>query len=141
MYFFVDANVVIDFLADRKPFSKACNKLFDLSDKGKVKLFISSLSYNNIYYVVKKATTHKAMITILRELELMTETVDVTKSIIKLSLASDFNDFEDAIQYYAAISHKKINAIVTRDTKRYKNSELAVLTPEEAVGLIESEKR
>ncbi len=141
MYFFVDANVVIDFLADRKPFSKASNKLFDLSDKGKVKLFISSLSYSNIYYVVKKSTTHKGMITILRELELMTETVDVTKSIIKLSLASDFNDFEDAIQYYAAISNKKINAIVTRDTKGYKNSELAVLTPEEAVGLVESEKR
>jgi len=138
IYLFLDTNVVIDFIADRKPFSKAAAKLFDHSEKGKVKLFISSLSYNNIYYVVKKATTHKEVIEILRELELMTETVDVTKSIVKLALASNFKDFEDAIQYYTAVSNKKIMAIVTRDSKDYKNSNLAILTPEEAVSLAEN---
>lgn len=137
-YFFIDTNIIIDFIADRKPFSKAAAKLFDYSEKGKVKLFISSLSYSNIYYVVKKSTTHKEMIMVLRELEAMTETLDITKSIIKSSLSSDFKDFEDAIQYYTAISTKKTSAIVTRDTKDYKQSNLAVLTPEEAVGLIES---
>lgn len=137
-YFFLDTNVIIDFIADRKPFSKAAAKLFDFSEKGKIKIFISSLSYNNIYYVVKKATSHKEMITILRELESMTETVDVTKSIIKSSLSSDFKDFEDAIQYYTAISNKKMTAIVTRDTKDYKNSDLAILSPEEAISLVEN---
>ncbi|OFY96151.1 MAG: hypothetical protein A3K10_13850 [Bacteroidetes bacterium RIFCSPLOWO2_12_FULL_31_6] len=136
--FFLDTNVIIDFIAERKPFSKAAAKLFDLSEKGIVKIFISSLSYSNIYYVVKKSTSHKEMITILRELESMTETVDVTKSIIKSSLFSDFKDFEDAIQYHTAISNKKTTAIVTRDTKDYKNSNLAILTPEEAVSLIEN---
>ena len=76
------------------------------------------------------------MITILRELESMSETVDVTKSIIKSALSSDFKDFEDAIQYYTAISNKKTTAIVTRDTKDFKNSDLAILTPEEALSLI-----
>lgn len=137
-YFFLDTNVIIDFIADRKPFSKAAAKLFDFSEKGKIKIFISSLSYNNIYYVVKKSTSHKEMITILRELESMTETVDVTKSIIKSSLSSDFKDFEDAIQYYTAISNKKMTAIVTRDTKDYKNSDLAILSPEEAISLVEN---
>lgn len=138
-YFFLDTNVIIDFIADRKPFSKAAARLFDFSEKGKVKIFISSLSYSNIYYVVKKATSHKEMISILRELESMTETIDVTKSIIKSSLSSDFKDFEDAIQYFTAISNKKTTAIVTRDTKDYKNSHLAVLSPEEAVSLIEND--
>lgn len=137
-YVFLDTNVIIDFIADRKPFSKAAAKLFDFSEKGKVKIFISSLSYSNIYYVVKKATSHKAMITILRDLESMTETLDVTKSVIKSSLSSDFKDFEDAIQYYTAISNKKTTTIVTRDTKDFKNSELAVMTPEEAISLIEN---
>lgn len=138
-YFFLDTNVIIDFIADRKPFSKAAARLFDYSEKDKVKIFISSLSYSNIYYVVKKATSHKEMISILRELESMTETIDVTKSIIKSSLSSDFKDFEDAIQYFTAISNKKTTAIVTRDTKDYKNSQLAVLSPEEAVSLIEND--
>lgn len=136
--FFIDTNVIIDFIADRKPFSRAAAKLFDYSEKGKVKLFISALSYSNIYYVVKKETSHKEMISILHELYSMAETIDVTKSIIKSSLSSDFKDFEDAIQYYTAISNKKTTAIVTRDTKGFKNSDLAVLSPEEAVSLLEN---
>lgn len=135
--FFLDTNVVIDLIADRKPFSKDAAKLFDYSEKGKIKIFISSLSYSNIFYVVKKAIGHKELIVILRELESMTETVDVTKSIIKSSLSSNFKDFEDAIQYYTAISNKKTTAIVTRDIRDFKNSALAVLTPDEALSLIE----
>lgn len=138
IYLFLDANVIIDLIADRKPFSKSAAKLFDYSEKGKAKICISSLSYSNIYYVVKKNTSHKEMITVLRELEAITETIDVTKSIIKSSLSSDFKDFEDAIQYHTAISNKKINAIVTRDTKGFKNSSIAVMTAEEAVSLIEN---
>src|ERR1035437_7673535 len=136
--FFVDTNVIIDFIADRKPFSKAAAKLFDYSEKSKARIFISSLSYSNIYYVVRQIINPKEMISILHELEAMTETLDVTKSIIKSSLSSDFKDFEDAIQYYTAVSNKKISVIVTRDTKDYKNSDLAVMTPEEAVSLIEN---
>ncbi len=138
IYYFLDTNVIIDFIADRKPFSTTAAKIFDFSEKGKVKIFISSLSYSNIYYVVKKTTSHKDMTAILRDLESMTETVDVTKSIIKSSLSSDFKDFEDAIQYYTAVSNKKTTAIVTRDTKGFKNNNIAVLSPEEAVILIES---
>lgn len=135
---FVDTNIIIDFIADRKPFSKTAAKLFDYSEKGKVKLFISALSYSNIYYVVKKGTSHKEMISVLKELESMTETIDATKAIIKSALSSDFKDFEDAIQYNSAISVKKISAIVTRNTKDYKNSSIAIVTPEEVIGLIES---
>jgi predicted nucleic acid-binding protein len=136
IYLFVDTNVIIDFIADRKPFSKAAIQLFDYCEKNKVKIFISSLSYNNIYYVLKKFTSHKEMIAVLTELEGMTETLDVTKSIIKSALSSNFKDFEDAVQYYSATSNKKISAIVTRDPKDYKNSTLSILTPEEAIGLI-----
>lgn len=137
-YFFVDTNVIIDFIANRHPFSLEAAKLFDYAEKGKVKIFISSLSYSNIYYVVKKVTTHKEMIHILKELESLTETVDVTKSVIKSSLSSHFKDFEDAIQYYTAISNKKIAAIITRDIKDFKNSTLAVMTPEEAISMLEN---
>lgn len=130
---FVDTNILIDFIADRKPFSKSAAKLFDYAEKGKVKLFVSALSYSNVYYVVKKAASHKEMITILRELESMTETLDVTKAIIKASLNADFKDYEDAIQYCTALSKKRISAIVTRNTKDYKNSNLAVLTSDEVI--------
>ena len=135
---FIDTDVVVDLLTDRKPFSGIAARLFDHSEKGNARLYLSSLSYANIYYVVRKNTTHKTMIGLLRDLESITETVDVTKAIIKASLQSEFKDFEDAIQYQAAVSNKKISAIVTRNPKDYKGSALAVLSPEEAVGLLDS---
>ena len=64
-----------------------------------------------------------------------------TKEIINKSLKSDFRDFEDAIQYNCAKSLKKIDFIVTRDTKDFKTSSLPILTPKEAVTLIESISR
>ena len=134
--FFIDTNVIIDLLADRQPFTAIAARLFNFAEKGKVKLFVSALSYSHIYYVLKKNTTHKEMIALLKELELLTETMDVTKQIITKAISSDFKDFEDAIQYNTAISNKKITAIVTRNTKDYKNSELPVLTPEEAIILL-----
>ena len=48
---FLDTNVVIDFLADRKPFSSAAAQIFNASVAGKIKLYISAVSYNNIYYI------------------------------------------------------------------------------------------
>lgn len=78
------------------------------------------------------------MITILRDLEALTETLDVTKQIISKALNSDFKDLEDSIQYHTAICNKKIAGIVTRNVKDYKNSELAVLTPDEVLSIIEN---
>ena len=135
---FLDTNIIIDVLADRKPFSETAAKLFDLSERGKINLFISALSYSNIYYVIKKNCSHKEMLLVLRDLEAITETLDVTKQIISKSLNSDFKDFEDSIQYYTAVSNKKIDAIITRNAKDYKKSELVVLTPEEVLSAIEN---
>ena len=75
---------------------------------------------------------------ILEELEEMTDTIDVTKTIIKQSLKTDFKDYEDAIQYYCALSKPKIDFIITRDTKDFKKSTLPVLTPSEAIGSLDN---
>ena len=50
------------------------------------------------------------------------------------ALHSDFKDFEDAIQYNSANS-KKINAIITRNPKDFKNSKLLILSVEEALAM------
>jgi predicted nucleic acid-binding protein len=132
-HIFMDTNVVIDFLADRQPFSLQTAKLFDLTINEKVRIYISAVSYNNIYYVLRQSLTNNATIKLLEELSEMAEIVDVTRAIIKQSLKTDFTDYEDAIQYYCALSSPKIDLIVTRNTKDFKKSTLPVLTPAEAV--------
>ena len=138
---FLDTNVIIDFLADRKPFSVAAAGIFNYATAGKIKLYISAISYNNIYYILRQSFSNTETIKLLDELSQMTEIADVTKSVTKSSLKSDLKDFEDAIQYNCALSLNKIDFIVTRDTKDFKKSILPVMNPVEALILIESAGR
>ena len=138
---FLDTNVVIDFLADRKPFSLFAAKIFNDAVQGKVKLFISAVSYNNIYYILRQSLTNNETLKLLNEISDLAEIVDVTKSTIRNSLKSDFKDFEDAIQYNCALSISKLDALVTRDTKDFKKSLLPVFTPEEIVNILKHASR
>lgn len=135
---FLDTNVLIDFLADRKPFSIDAAKLFNYSLKNKVTIYVAAVSYNNIYYILRQNCSHVQTINILTQLKEWTETVDVSDIVITNSLKSEFKDFEDAIQYYCSKSVNKIDCIVTRNTKDFKNSSLATMTPKEALVMIES---
>ena len=58
------------------------------------------------------------------------------KSTIEKALNSDFKDFEDALQNFAAENYGEIEAIITRNVKDYKRSEIGILTPESFVKLI-----
>jgi predicted nucleic acid-binding protein len=137
MVLLIDTNVLIDFLADRQPFSISAGRLFTLSLNKKIKIFISAISYNNIYYILKQNSTHKETIKILTELSAMTEVIDLTMNILTNALKSEFKDFEDAIQYYSALTNTKIDKIVTRNTKDFKRSEIAVMTPDEVLSILD----
>ena len=133
---FLDTNVLIDFLADRKPFSTHAAKLFSLAEEGKARLYISAVSYNNIYYIIRQSLNHNETLKLLSQLSEMVDIADVTATIVRRALkTSYFNDFEDAIQYHSALSIAGINCIVTRNIKDYKKSTVVVLTPVEAVSL------
>ena len=137
-HIFLDTNVLIDFLADRKPFSLEAAKLFNYSFKKKVSIYVATVSYNNIYYILRQSCSHSLAIKILNELQEWTEAIDVSKDVIRKALKSDFKDFEDAIQYNCAKTLNKIDCIVTRDTKDFKTSSIPIMTPKEALTMIES---
>ena len=133
---FLDTNVIIDFLADRQPFSLPPAEILNASVNSKLKIFIAAVSFNNIYYIIRQSQSHKQTIKILNELCEMAAIIDVTQNIIRKSLSSDFADFEDAIQYNCALDIKSIDFIVTRNSKDFKKSMLPVLSPEEALNIL-----
>jgi predicted nucleic acid-binding protein len=135
-HLFLDTNVLIDFLSDRKPFSDDAAILFNYSLNKEIKIYVSAVSYNNIYYIIRKTLTHQSTIRILNELQELTECIDVSNEVIKNSLNSDFKDFEDAIQYNSAKSESKIDFIVTRNSKDFKLSSIPVISPKEALTMI-----
>ena len=127
---FIDSDVVIDFFTDRLPFANPASEIFELSDQGKIQLYLSAASINNIYYIVRRFLGHKSTLKIVEELTEMTEIVGTTKEEILQALKNDFKDFEDSIQYSCALTIDGLEAILTRNIKDYMNSVIAVFTPE-----------
>ncbi len=130
----VGTNIVLDLLAQREKFLEEAQKLFTLSDKNKVKLYISSLTMANIYYILSQQMKMNNVRKTLRKFKLLVEVLPMDNKIIDLSLDSDFNDFEDAIQYYTAIENE-ISIIVTRNLKDFKTAKIPVITAKEYIKL------
>ncbi len=135
-HLFIDANVVLDLLTGRTPFFEAAAELFEAAYNDRIVLYVSTLTFNNVYYVMSKAIGPKAANSRLKDLYDLVTVLDVTKEVVDHALRSGNVDFEDAVQYYAGISYKKVQAIITRDKKGFKNSDLPVFTPSEILGLI-----
>jgi len=135
---FIDTNVLIDFLADRRPLSLDAARLFELTSNGRLRIYISAISYNNIYYILRQSLAFDATLGLLSDLEDMTQVVDVTGDIIRRSLKTDFKDYEDAIQYYCALNVINLDFLITRNTKDFKKSAVPVLTPAEAIAALSS---
>ena len=129
---FIDTNIIIDLIADRKPFSKYAIALFKRAEEKKVHLFSSSHSIATTHYLLKKYMDEKALREVLYNLLDYLTVIAVDVAVLKKGLLSRHKDFEDAIQIICASSENNIEMIVTRNTKDYKFSEIPALTPDEA---------
>jgi predicted nucleic acid-binding protein len=135
--FFLDSDVVIDFFTDRAPFSSSASELFELNEQGVVTLFLSAVSINNIYYIVRKFLGHKKAIEVITLLTEITEVIGTTKKEIVQALKNEFDDFEDSIQFSSALTIENVDAIITRNIKDYRNSTVVVMTPLEFLKMID----
>ncbi len=126
---FVDTDVCIDLLSGRKPFNATAEKLFSLADIGKIKICVSSLSFSNIDYVLRSQYSANHSRQIIAKFKTLVTVLSVDSKTIDLAIASDFHDFEDAIQYYSAIENG-LTTLVTRNLKDFKKATIKVVTPE-----------
>ncbi len=137
---FVDSDVIIDFFTDREPFVNPASKIFELNESGLVQIYISAVSLNNIYYIVRKFLGHKDTIKIVEELVEITEIIGTTKKEIVQALKNDFKDYEDSVQYSSALNIKGLDAIVTRNTKDYIKAKLPIFTSESYIKTMNGER-
>lgn len=132
-HYFVDTNVLLDFLLRRDGFGPAALRLFAASDAGLVGLYASGLSFSHIYYAMRKTNPAAERLAALAELAELVEIIPVGRPIIEAALTLGFADFEDALQYGAARSRPDIEAIVTRDPRGFAAGALPVLAPPAAL--------
>jgi predicted nucleic acid-binding protein len=126
---FLDTDVIIDFITDRKPFSEDSAAVFSMIEQKRIRGYASSLSFSNICFMLKKYSSHRQVISVLTELTGFMHILKVDGAMVRSALNANFRDFEDAIQYHCALGSKRVSSIITRNTRDYSASGLSVMTP------------
>jgi len=132
---FLDTNIIVDLIADRKPFSKYAIQIFQKAELKEIELFTSSHSIATTHYLLKKYLAEKELRDVLYNLLDYITVVAVDVDILKKGLRSKHKDFEDSIQILCASSIEKIDCIVTRNTKDFKASEIPAFNPDEILSI------
>ena len=132
MKVFLDTNVLLDVLARREPFYAASAEIWSLAESGAVQGYISAISFNNIYYVIRKTAGKRNADKALRILRDIFVPVAPDTLILNQAIDSTMNDFEDAIQIHSAI-RAGADCLITRNPGHFKAVEtnLAISTPDE----------
>lgn len=128
---FVDTNIIVDLIADRRPFSKFAIEIFSFAELKRVKLFTSSHSIATTHYLLKKYLEEKQLREVLFNLLDYLIIIAIDIDILKKGLRSKHRDFEDSLQIISAYSIEKLDVIVTRNPKDFTTSEIRVMAPEE----------
>lgn len=125
-HYLVDTNVIIDMLLDREDADAAC-AVFDGAERGDYSLHICALSFTTMFYSLRKILSIEDRINALTQLNEAMEVAAVDSKVIDMALNSGWKDFEDAVQNFSAVADHQISAIITRNTKDFKDSSLEVI--------------
>lgn len=136
MRIFVDTNLLLDVLARRAPFYRAAARIWTLAETGTCEALVSAISFNNCFYIVRKArdaTTARRALVLLRDVFV---SVAPDQRILNQAIDSEIPDFEDAIQLYSAV-HARADYLLTRDAADFPSGILPILAPDEFLVLID----
>ena len=126
---FWDTNVVIDLLDKREPFYQAAVSIFTLAYHKKITLFVSPMTYATAAYLLRKHGQEQMKL-LLRNFRQLSKVSVADEKVVDDALASCFSDYEDALQYYSALT-RNVDVIITRNTRDFVHASIPVLTPDE----------
>ena len=131
MRLFLDTNIVVDLLEGREPFCYDAAQLFTMAHDKRVELLVSPMTFSTASFLLRKHGSEgvRNLLSNLRQLVSVTISDERT---VDDSIASQFKDFEDAMQYYTALN-AKAEIIITRNGKDFTASKLPVMTATEYI--------
>ena len=136
MKVFVDNDVILDVLLERSQYLYS-SKILEYIEKKKVTGFTSPIIFTNTFFLVTKAINKQTAWEALKRLRLLFNITKVDQKTVDLALNSRFTDFEDAIQYYSALS-QKADFLITRNKTDYILHQIPIISPKEAIAIIEN---
>lgn len=137
MRILLDTDVNLDFILARQPFFIEAKEIFIQIAQNNVDAYITSITPINIFYVGRKEIGRNA---VLQEIQNLLQIVKVGRTNLKVlqtALTAPITDYEDAVQHECALA-ENLDAIVTRNTKDYKNSTVKVYSPTEFLQFLQT---
>lgn len=137
MKFFLDTNVLIDFILERPQFYQPAAMIMSYAMERKIKLCVSALTMVTANFICVERCkmpleTYRRKVDFLRE---FLEICSIDSTDIYNSHDVKWKDFEDGVQYYSA---KRFYAdyVVTRNSKDFEEKDVEVISAEEACRLL-----
>jgi len=132
MRVFLDTNILLDIIEGRQKFLLASSNVFDLGIKREIQMFATPLTFANCVYIARKNVGYENAIQGLKTLKSYINAATMDDRQVENALNSNLPDFEDMLQYEAALA-AKCDVIVTRDRNRHfpADAEIPVLSPED----------
>jgi predicted nucleic acid-binding protein len=124
----IDTNIILDIALKREPHFEKSAEVFRYIEKKRIKSYVIATSINDIYYIAHKERGHLMAIEFILNLIEFVDIIGIDKQIIINALNSNIDDFEDALQNFAAIE-ADCDVIITRNKADFKNSFINILTP------------
>jgi predicted nucleic acid-binding protein len=126
---FIDSDIILDLALFRTPYVHFSKSVLELAENYFVLGFTSSNCAANIHYILRKFRGENDARFFLSQLLRYISILPIDHGIVLEALQSKFTDFEDALQYGAALRNR-CDCIITRNTGDYKKSNIEVLDPE-----------
>jgi predicted nucleic acid-binding protein len=135
----LDTNVIIDFALERQPWFADSEQIIYFAEQKQILGYISASTVSDIYYIIRKSKGKgkELALEFLVNLSIFCQIAAVDSSVISMALNVNFKDFEDAIQYSAAVINS-LDVIVTRNPRDFPVKVPIILTPSQLVQEIEN---
>lgn len=130
MKLLIDTNIVLDVLLKREPFYNNAIGVMYLAQYSNIQEYVSASAITDIYYIAYRQIKDKKSVgELLGRLLKIVSVAAVSEKEIRKALELGWNDFEDAVQYSAAVL-SEMEGIVTRNPKDYKEADIDIWLPE-----------
>jgi predicted nucleic acid-binding protein len=131
----IDTNIVLDLILGREPWALDAARLLDAISRGAARGFLAGHAVSTVHYLVEKAADRATANTAIADILQLVVVVPLDGADFQRALALGMRDYEDAVQVSAAL---RIGAdfIVTRNSKDFSGSPIAVRTPSEILALL-----
>lgn len=130
MKVFLDANVIIDVVQNRTDFVEASSKVLQLGLDGECELCASDITFTTVSYYARKNRTPEQLYDVLQSLREIVDVAPSGKVAIDWASRQKSKDFEDAVQYYAAL-RSGAEYIVSRNVRDYPYDDIIVISPQD----------